>query len=147
MGSNVGSASYQLCYLKHTTLTSLSFRFLIYEMGITIAPTATSGCEVQKAFCIVLDINLGSIRSAIYINVYSSTWREFLKSKNERGVQISQAGSFAFSAHPFPSCNQEGRQDSACTQPLCPLHCKTTSGYRVGNFIFHRNQTFAFQPV
>ena len=65
-------------------MTSLSFRFLIYEMGITIAPTATSGCEVQKALCIVLDINLGSIRSAIYINVYSSTWREFLKSKNER---------------------------------------------------------------
>lgn len=57
----------------------------------------------------------------------------------DRSIDL-KAGNFAFSACPSPFCNQEGRQDSAYTQPLCPPHFKTTSGYRA--LIFHRHQIF-----
>lgn len=57
------------------------------------------------------------------------------------GGTDQKAGDFAFSACPFPFCTQEGRQDLARIQSLCP-HFKTPSGYGVGTFFLHRHQIF-----
>lgn len=98
-----------------------------------------------KAPCRVLDINPGSVRSATYLSVDSSR-RRFLKSMRERGTDLKR-GSFCFLCSSFSILQPRRQARFTLYSDFMPTPFWMTSGYRVGNFIFPRNQTFPFQPV